>query len=272
MESQQGLVALVDVLGFSALMTRQVPGSAPDLELYVKAAERGCQGIDAVMFSDTIVLTHPVGDDPYDALGAILEACARLMGCLIVADIPIRGAISYGSYYRLPRAGSVFIAGTPIVEAHERETSQEWLGISLCPSVMRKYDDLLDRTRLPSSGKDPVRELRSMMRWSRHLQPWQEIPIKDGRGGVEHYDGFAVVPTLEGTGLNVAHRKRPFEILAFFRHGIQQMRQQAPDARSQAKYQRTDNFLAAVEKKWVRAEMLFEGLGSTDVNGDAPED
>jgi hypothetical protein len=263
LESQTGWVALLDVLGFSALMTRHTPGQKSALEGYLWAAERGCQGIEAVMFSDTILLTRPAGEKPEDDMLAMLRACAALMGWLLIAKIPVRGAIAYGSYFRHPRDGSVFVAGSPIVEAHYREESQEWLGITLCPSAIKEYHDrtgmaLELELRLNAvADEEHVRELHARFPFARFLQPCNAIPTKDGRGGVEMVDGFAIVPVLT----TPADDPGRFPALYMCRIILQKMRLEAPDARSQAKYERTASFLGAVEMSLNGARDLARKFG-----------
>src|SRR5438105_1345699 len=102
-----GFVALLVVLGFSDLVVGIV--TACDrirryLDCLQRAASRG--DVDYVVFSDSIVLTAK-GDAP-ESLAAIATACSRLFGDLLNEGIPLRGAISYGSFSRSTIAESVF--------------------------------------------------------------------------------------------------------------------------------------------------------------------
>jgi hypothetical protein len=260
MKSHQGLVALLDVLGFSDLMTRQSPEESGTLGVYVEAVERGCKGTEALMFSDTILLTRALGSDPDADLLAIFRACASLMGWLLIANVPVRGAIAFGSYYRVPQGDSVFAAGGPIVEAHRREESQEWLGITLCPSVVRRFPDLERRAELSVGVADEerIRALHSRLPLCRYLQPWDLIPLKDGRGGIEMYDGLAVVPILADEPPPTKGDRKRLPQLALVQRCIRKLRSEAPDARAQAKYQRTSEFLSSVQGKLTAAKELFE--------------
>jgi hypothetical protein len=88
-----GYVALLDVLGFSNLITGD---NADDrVQRYLdclKAATEDTE-VEFVVFSDSIVLT--ARDEP-DALIKIASASSRLMHDLVLQGIPVRGAISKG--------------------------------------------------------------------------------------------------------------------------------------------------------------------------------
>src|SRR2546426_1186922 len=106
-----GNVALLDVLGFSALVAADA--AAEKIERYLGCLQRTTGGtappIDYVVFSDSIVLT--VEGDGIDSLIAIARACSRLMGELLTEHIAIRGAIAHGHFVRSAIGQSVFIAG-----------------------------------------------------------------------------------------------------------------------------------------------------------------
>ncbi|MFL6603183.1 MAG: hypothetical protein ACJ8R9_17895 [Steroidobacteraceae bacterium] len=111
-----GYVALLDVLGFSALVANDRGGAS--LQAYLECLERifgASSEIDYVVFSDSIVLTLD-GPDPIKLL-QISRACSRLMSELIEQEIPVRGAIACGEFVRSSVGKSVFVAGRAIVDA-----------------------------------------------------------------------------------------------------------------------------------------------------------
>jgi hypothetical protein len=134
-EELEGYVALLDILGFSSM----AESPSGDLAYYTASVQEACKGVDAVLFSDSIVLTVEVtkGEHGLTALKQMLEACSGVMGNLITLQLACRGAIAFGRYLRLKRQSSVFIAGRPIVEAYNLERRQDWLGVTLCRSVVK---------------------------------------------------------------------------------------------------------------------------------------
>ena len=71
--------------------------------------------VECVLFSDSIVLTSKGDDDK--AFENIIKACSAAFFALFKNEIPVRGAIAFGTYWREANAGSVFLAGRPIGEA-----------------------------------------------------------------------------------------------------------------------------------------------------------
>lgn len=138
-----GYLAFVDLLGFS---TR---ASEPEVEEVLDAYERAVFdsiedfGISSVATSDSVVLLAPGdGDDEDELSGTSLWALCRVLSRLFFElcqhAIPFRGAVAHGAYVvRRPQNGFI-VAGRPIVEAVAEEKRQAWLGITLCPSVLRR--------------------------------------------------------------------------------------------------------------------------------------
>jgi len=59
---------------------------------------------------------------------------------LILAEIPLRGAIACGDFYA-DTANQVYL-GQALVEAYEFGEAQDWIGFLLCPSAVLKLDEL----------------------------------------------------------------------------------------------------------------------------------
>jgi hypothetical protein len=103
-------VALLDVLGFSAMVANDRGGAA--LQRYLECLQRifgAGSDIDYVVFSDSIVLTLD-GRDSVRLL-QISRACSRLMTELIEQEIPVRGAITCGEFVRSSPIGKSVFCG-----------------------------------------------------------------------------------------------------------------------------------------------------------------
>jgi hypothetical protein len=144
----KGYVALLDVLGFSELIARE--SRSMELERYFDAIDEATnkmEGVEYVLFSDTIVINAP-SRSPEDLL-QILQACSFAMHYLLKEGLAVRGAISYGSYYRSRSQKGVVIAGPAFIEAYHFEKAQNWVGIALAPSILREFSDLEARCKFP---------------------------------------------------------------------------------------------------------------------------
>jgi hypothetical protein len=122
-ERRVGFVAFVDVLGF-----RAIAADGNRLVEYGAKVETSLDDsrIQSVVFSDSMIITKE-GTDA-ESLRVLCEVCSRLMFNLIRACIPVRGAIAAGPFFRqILETGSgklgrsVFLAGSPIIEAYDYE-------------------------------------------------------------------------------------------------------------------------------------------------------
>ena len=207
---QNGFVALLDVLGFSALVSSESGGR---LNQYLRCLEkafdaRGGAAADVgyVVFSDSIVLTAK--GDSEASLQALVQQCSRLFGTMLEEEFALRGAVAYGSYLRAEGEGGIFVAGNPIIEAYRYETVQDWVGIMLAPSVVRRVPNLADLCMLGAySTKEQLIDLKRRLNWAPFVQPYGEIPFHV-RNFVDNnkFEGFAVLPT---NGSSKPSHRRP---------------------------------------------------------------
>jgi hypothetical protein len=147
LESQDYLIALFDVLGFSNLVKER--GSAALLKSYQQivrlvmnrsytafgrikvAPDHYILGgtyapIGYTYFSDTIILWTT----PYDThVSPFLARCADLICEALRMRLPLRGAITFGEAV-MHRPSRTYI-GKAIVEANEIEKNQRWVGVTL---------------------------------------------------------------------------------------------------------------------------------------------
>lgn len=81
-------------------------------------------------FSDTILLWCPLMPA---AVGDFVERCNDLICEALEMNIPLRGAITLGDAVLDNGAG--YYIGEPVVEAHNVEAGQEWIGLTLGQSA-----------------------------------------------------------------------------------------------------------------------------------------
>ncbi len=144
--------AMFDVLGFSrwvewtgledilaayvALIERAVLKPSEKLSLTAVQTPEGALLVVAraphyVYFSDTILLWCELVPQ---AVGDFVERCSDLVCEGLAMGIPLRGAITLGDAV-LDGDANIFL-GRPIVEAHNVERGQNWIGITLGNSAV----------------------------------------------------------------------------------------------------------------------------------------
>src|ERR1051325_8865090 len=142
-----GYVALLDVLGFSAL----IHGDRDKrLQRYLETLQSAFEGpddgatVEYVVFSDSIIVTTE--NDSEASFVALLRRCSKVFYALLENEFPLRGAISHGDFVRRETKGrGVFVAGKPIVDAYRFEKAQNWVGILIAPTALTRFPDLASR-------------------------------------------------------------------------------------------------------------------------------
>jgi len=246
-------VALLDVLGFSALVTADATGDR--VRGYLGCLERATKESDVeyVVFSDSIVLTAE-GDGP-DSLLAVARTCSRLLGDLLNEGIPLRGAIAFGSLVRSAIAKSVFVAGRAVIEAYQFEQAQNWVGIMVAPSALSHVPDLRSRCYRSNLTDDKsFKEALPRLPWAAFIQPCHRIPFHTSTPQERSsFDGFAIVPTngeLEPASL------RDSIFVAMKR--LEWLRAIAPSPRAQEKHQEAINWLSDIATHWHNVAAIQE--------------
>src|ERR1700688_2687524 len=152
-EIRRYALAVFDVLGFSALLQqkglREI--SALYSRLIAEAVTKDAMRIDTLVrfsdtqqgtaigalpvrhahFSDTIFLWVPLVQH---FIAAFMARCADMVCEALKMELPLRGAVAVGQAVMHVRTGT--FVGAPIVEAARLEQSQDWLGVSLGPSML----------------------------------------------------------------------------------------------------------------------------------------
>ena len=103
----------------------------------------------------------------------------------------------HGKFFRESGSGGVFIAGRPIIDAHQFERAQNWIGISLSPSVIQTTHQLDKTCKIARCHKDTgVSELDRCLPWMLSVQRYGAIPFHTHDPVAPAiWDGFAIVPT-----------------------------------------------------------------------------
>jgi hypothetical protein len=234
---QGGYVAMLDVLGFSALVRGDASGQR--FQDYLACVENATKDtrVKYVVFSDTIVLTTE--NNGVDSLLDIARASSRIFFDLLAVRIPIRGAIAFGDFFRSTVAESVFVAGSAVIDAYQFEQQQDWVGVMLTPSARAQVADLQNRCDLNFiTSADFVKRVQ----WAAVIQHCRSIPFHDE---TNPYKGFAIVPrhcTFEAADLTESINSA-LEQLEWLR-GI------APSPASQRKYESATNWLSLIRNRW----------------------
>ena len=169
--------------------------------------------IQRAWFSDTFLIYSQTdcASDFWD-----LDSVSRwFVYFLIMADIPVRGAIASGNFYA-DDTGQVYF-GEALVESYEFGEAQDWIGFLLCPSAVARMEVL----------KMPMNDLLNYA--------YAEIPFKAKRPG-----GPSQLPACI-LGDWAVSRGGPNDLL----NKLRLMRQKQPDPPVARKY---DNTIAFIER------------------------
>jgi len=125
----------------------------------VCVAALGSHILEHAYFSDTILVWSN-----YDRVRAdsFLSICADLICESILLRLPLRGALAVGPAKMEPAEG-VFL-GTPIIEVAHVEREQNWIGVSLGPSLHAQQHSFDGRLVIPYR-----RHLKPGATWARTL-------------------------------------------------------------------------------------------------------
>ena len=233
-----GYVAVLDVLGFRSLVSSDTNNDA--VLHYLRIIEKSLYAgrIQSIVFSDSIVLSIH-GREPSN-LRLLCEACSHLMFELLMADIPIRGAIACGKFATSNISGSAFIAGKPIIEAYEFEQRQNWVGIMLTPSTIKAAPIVKDVCDTTFVNGEAFPNIAKYMEWKAFIQRCSTIPFRSDTN-TSPYDGFTILP---GGSLSL---KDLVSNLSEVMSRLQWLKLLAPTSRDQAKYSTTVEWIRTIQ-------------------------
>jgi hypothetical protein len=193
------MVAVCDILGFSALLEKQplenvIDGSIawfrsalnhsihkkdfpssppPTADLYTHPH------VGVAWFSDTVLLYTKQDTD--EAIRELLMAVGWLIfETIIQGSTKIRGGISYGEAH-IDQENSIYV-GLPIVDAYRLEQRQQWAGVALSHAASErvprfahtgKYGDWwVTPWEVPLKGGESVSTLAVNWNWGIHAINW----------------------------------------------------------------------------------------------------
>ena len=132
----------LDLLGFTSLVNdKNIEQVIPLykkalLQLENAAGPKKRLGIVYSWFSDTFII-YSRGDKEKDF--SYVEQAGRLFfQNLILHQIPVRGAITYGALYS-QSSQNIFV-GPALIDAYKYAEKQDWLGFILTPSVFQRLE------------------------------------------------------------------------------------------------------------------------------------
>jgi len=247
-EPKTGYIALLDVLGFSELLARETRDE--ELSKYFKAVDEATDEdtapIEYVLFSDSIVISTPANSE--DSLLALLRACSSALYYLLKAGLPIRGAISHGSYLRSQTSKGILIAGHAFAEAYRFERAQNWVGVLVAPSVLRSFPRLESLCRLPLNHPitGEVRaDFENRLGWAMTVQRHCSIPWHTDDPRRDTFDAFAVVPT--DPSWSVPDMAEGLTLMAQW---LEEQRLLAGEPNAQFKYEKTSGWISDLGRYW----------------------
>ena len=251
-EALSGFVVLIDVLGFRELVSRDEKLS--QVKEYVNTVhdllttEKYGQ-LQFVLFSDNLVIN--TRDEKRESFLELIRACSETLFSLARHEIAVRGAVAHGSFLRsLNAPQGVILAGRPIVEAEHYQHSQNWVGIMLSPSVVRRDNEALQnecRTIPDRRTDESERQWLERIALPLHLMKWSSIPFHDKASMTEAYfDGFAILPIRPEIS-SIAEIVPSLENTLKF---LEIMKAAAPNPSSQKKYSESIKFLQHARDVW----------------------
>ena len=241
-ELRRGYVALLDALGFSDFVSRD-KNNANIIHYIgtVGSAVAEC-GLPTIAFSDTIVLTLE-GESP-ESLLKMVKACSQVLGKMIWAHVPVRGAIAFGDFVRSSSiANSAFLAGPPILDAYYFEQQQDWVGVLLAPSALETVRELNLLQTCDLTLTAPPASYGKQLEWKGYLRAADKVPFH-APPTPNFYKGLAVVP--EGSD----DLEKLCESLDRSIKALNWMQAMAPSPKEQRKHEATIDWLTKAREGW----------------------
>jgi hypothetical protein len=248
-----GYVAFLDVLGFSEMVASD--GFNDLFESYIgiirDATNLPEKPLEYEISSDSIVIYTDETGLCY--LENLLSAVATIsFRFLTEIDIPIRGAVSAGKYWRLESKDGVdsMFAGPPIVDAVRYEKEQDWIGVLVTPKILELTPELRNLHSIPKNiNAENLKCFKDRFPWPLLIWRQERIPFHDkGTSSERYFSGIVVVPRL-------AQSEDPNELLDNLKACVaklQELKLLAPNPETQQKYNASRICLEEIRKKWER--------------------
>lgn len=208
-ETKSGVVTFLDVLGWKGVYDRK-PDAIASLKLLIKGVRneaykrtrgRTMNPIEVRSISDTIgIFTYASGKNSEisDVIDIHGEICEWLIPHSINAEIPVRGAISFGEF----QISDQIFVGKAVDEAASWHEQTDWIGVHLTPSAEFVYvDSSKSKSWLPYTPPHKTR-----IDWKPHCVNWTSVWKEQGRGEEELKAKFRrmgpIVPEIAGKFAN----------------------------------------------------------------------
>ena len=136
--------AYFDLLGFAQLVrTSEIHSVLPIYEKVLetikeKAGPKQPKGLSYSWFSDTFIIF--TRGSSLEEFGLVEQVARLFFQKLILHEIPVRGAISYGDLYT-QQEKNIFL-GEALMDAYEYGEKQNWIDFVISPSAAKALDAL----------------------------------------------------------------------------------------------------------------------------------
>ncbi len=248
----EGYVAFLDILGFSKIVANDsfhvrfesyieiirtavnIPGGNLEFEITSDSV---------VIYSRGLELTHLK-----NLLSAVSTISYRL---LTEIQIPVRGAISAGKYWRFDsRDGHLMFSGAPIIDAVEYEKEQSWIGVLLTPKVLEHVPELQELHYVPQKiDYKEAHALHSKLPWPLLTWRHENIPFRHRNATIDRlYAGIIVVPSPHDC-------ETPIKLVTSLKEYIrklQGLKLLAPTPETQQKYIAAMICLEQIRRRWEK--------------------
>lgn len=236
----EGFVAFLDILGFSELVRNgNLFEKFPQYtDIINNALETEGDLLQYIIFSDSIIINSKNAEE--DTLLLLSTALSKISYQLLLKmNMPICGCVSMGEYSRLEKEGNVTIAGPPILDAYHYEQEQDWIGIMLSPTILRRGLDIPTNTFI--GGIDSDDRLDSFM----YFLPWMMCLQRNEKinfHGEREFDGFAIVPS----NITTETIEELHDDLFNYWYHLENLKFLCRDPQSQSKYDQTMSWIESV--------------------------
>ncbi len=249
----EGYVAFLDILGFSRIVAND--SFHERFESYIDIIRSSIKipgsSLEFEITSDSVVI-YSRGLELKNLKNLVSAVSTISYRLLIEIQIPVRGSISAGKYWRFDsKDGHLMFSGAPIVDAVQYEKEQSWLGVLITPKTLEHVPELHDLHYLPQDiDDDEINSLKSKLPWPLLVWRHERIPFRTTRNiSVDRlFAGIIVVPGPENCNT-------PEKLIAGLKKYIKKLRGLkllAPYPETQQKYIATMYCLEQIKKRWER--------------------
>ncbi len=248
----EGYVAFLDILGFSKIVANDTfhERFGSYIEIIRTAVSFPGSNLEFEITSDSVVIYS--SGLKLSHLKNLLSAVSTISFRLLTEiQIPVRGAISAGKYWRFDsKDGHLMFSGAPIVDAVEYEKEQSWIGILLTPKVLEQVPELQELHFIPQKiDQENAHALHSKLPWPLLVWRHEKIPFRYRNISIDRlFAGIVVVPSP-------ANCETPAELLTnlkIYIKKLQELKLLAPYPETQQKYVATMICLEQIRKRWEK--------------------